>query len=89
MKCDECGNAISGSYFETDGKTVCKKDYEEVSNLFFGEIITIFLDFFFFFNFLHIYFDRNIRKLALNVINPLMELITPRMTNSSVLKIIR
>ena len=38
MKCDECGNAISGSYFETDGKTVCKKDYEEVSNLFFSVI---------------------------------------------------
>ena len=88
MKCDECGNAISGSYFETDGKTVCKKDYEEVSNLFFGEIITIFLDFFFF-NFLHIYFDRNIRKVALNVINTSMEPITPRRTNSSVLKIIR
>merc|ERR1711997_294977 len=29
MKCDECGSDISGSYFETGGKTVCKKDYEE------------------------------------------------------------
>merc|ERR1711894_639675 len=30
MKCDECGSDISGSYFETDGKTICKKDYEEI-----------------------------------------------------------
>ena len=32
MKCDECESIISGSYYETDGKTVCKKDYEEVNN---------------------------------------------------------
>lgn len=29
MKCDECGSSIQGSYFEKDGKTICKKDYDE------------------------------------------------------------
>ena len=33
MKCDDCGSTISGSFFETDGKTICKKDYEDVSIL--------------------------------------------------------
>ena len=33
MKCDDCGSTISGSFYETDGKTICKKDYEDVSNL--------------------------------------------------------
>ena len=32
MKCDECGNDISGTYFETDEKIICKKDYDEVHN---------------------------------------------------------
>ena len=33
MKCDDCGSTISGSFYETDGKTICKKDYEDVSDL--------------------------------------------------------
>ena len=36
MKCDDCGNDISGTYFETDGKTICKEDYDKV------KIISIF-----------------------------------------------
>ena len=30
MKCDECGKDISGTYFETEGKIICKEDYDEV-----------------------------------------------------------
>ena len=32
MKCDDCGNDISGTYFETDGKTICKECYDKVQN---------------------------------------------------------
>ena len=30
MKCDDCKQDISGTYFEVDGKTICGKDYDEV-----------------------------------------------------------
>ena len=51
MKCDDCGLDISGTYFETGGKTICKKDYEEVYVLiiFFHATFNLFF-FFFFFN---------------------------------------
>ena len=32
MKCDDGGCDISGTYFETDGKTICKECYDKVQN---------------------------------------------------------
>ena len=32
MKCDDGGCDISGTYFETDGKTICKECYDKVWN---------------------------------------------------------
>jgi hypothetical protein len=31
MQCEDCKLDIEGTYFEVGGKTVCKKDYEEVN----------------------------------------------------------
>lgn len=36
MKCDDCKKDIEGTYYEVDGKTVCGKDYDEVTTTILG-----------------------------------------------------